>query len=346
MVVDSDMANNGGSGAAFTYHGGNLAAARAVFPDAPEPWVDLSTGINGRPYPVGSLDPALLDRLPEPAGIAALEAVAARAYGCAPSAVVAAPGTGAVIAWLPYLVPARRVGVLGFTYAEHASAWRQAGADVRCVRETEDLAGFDAAVVVNPNNPDGRRLAPEALLAIVARNGFAVVDEAFVDMMAAGSSLAPLLPPARTVILRSFGKPYGLAGLRLGFALGTPDMAAILRAALGPWAVSALAATIGTRALADHAWLAAATARLEADALRLDALLTGAGATILGGTPLFRLARFTDAAEMFARLARAGILVRPFAEHADWLRFGIPACGEHWRRLAVAMAGPAPGDPE
>ena len=321
----------------FTYHGGHLAAARAAFPEAPEPWIDLSTGINGRPYPIGALDPSGFERLPEAAALNRLEATAARAYGADPCDVIAAPGTQALIQWLPRLFPARRVGILGFTYAEHAGVWGRAGATVETVEDLALLDGADVAVVVNPNNPDGRRVAPDRLAALADRVGVLIVDESFMDVLPAGASLVPVLPKARTIVLRSFGKTYGLAGLRLGFAIVSADTAAVLREALGPWAVSGPAIDIGNRALDDRAWLADSIVRLDADAARLDALLAAAGAEIIGGTPLFRLARVPDGPRWFERLANAGILVRPFAEHSEWLRFGLPAQEWQWARLAAVL---------
>ncbi|MBV9569299.1 MAG: threonine-phosphate decarboxylase, partial [Hyphomicrobiales bacterium] len=137
------------------YHGGDLAAARLRFPEAPRPFMDLSTGINPSPYPTGALSREAWTRLPEPSAIRALEAIAATAYGASTAeGVVAAPGAQALIQLLPRLLDARRVGVLGFTYAEHEASWRAAGVSVSTVEELDALAGFDVAVVVNPNNPD------------------------------------------------------------------------------------------------------------------------------------------------------------------------------------------------
>ena len=321
----------------FTYHGGDLAAARAAFPEAPQPWIDLSTGINGRPYPVGSFDPDGLHRLPEPAAILALEAAAARAYGAHGSRVIAAPGTQALIQWLPRLFPARRVGILGFSYAEHSRAWDRAGAHVDICGRVEDLEGYEVAVVVNPNNPDGRLVAPEQLLHLGTKVGLLVVDEAFADALPQTASLVPLRPERGTIVLRSFGKFFGLAGLRLGFAVASPDLGPTLRDALGPWAVSGPAIELGCRALADAEWRADTAARLAREAERLDALVAGAGAAILGGTTLFRLAQVSHGSAWFEHLGRAGILVRPFAEHPSWLRFGIPAADWQWDRLAEAL---------
>jgi cobalamin biosynthetic protein CobC len=331
----------GRAAAPLSYHGGDIAAARRHFPAAPEPWIDLSTGINPEPYPVGDLPLSAWARLPEPAAVAGVEAAAAAAYGAVSAdAVVAAPGTQAVIQWLPRLVPARRVGILGPTYAEHERSWRAAGREVAVVGSLADLAGFDAAIVVNPNNPDGR-LVPAADLAAASAamppGGCLVVDEAFMDVVSPGESLVPVLPPRGAVVLRSFGKTFGLAGLRLGFAVASPDLALSLRAALGPWAVSGPAAAIGRRALADRAWLSGAVARLERDAARLDASLRRAGFGIVGGTPLYRLASHDDAEGWFERLGRAGILVRPFVERPAWLRFGLPGEDVAWARLAAAL---------
>ena len=322
---------------ALRYHGGNINAARRLFPHAPEPWIDLSTGINAIPYPATEFPAASLSRLPEPSEQAALEATAAKAYGAAPWAeIVAAPGTQAIIQWLPRLIPAKRVGILGPTYGEHEKSWRAAGAEIITAKSLADLAGCDVGVVVNPNNPDGRLLSPDALEQAAAQIGTLIVDEAFMDVIQPSASLASALPP-NAVLLRSVGKAYGLAGLRLGFAVAQADLAARLRAALGPWAVSGPAVAIGQRALADSAWLADATRRLTLESARLDKLMTTAGFAIIGGTPLFRLGRCATAGDWFARLADAAILVRPFPANPGLLRFGIPHASSDWERLEAVL---------
>ncbi|WP_158811044.1 threonine-phosphate decarboxylase CobD [Beijerinckia sp. L45] len=323
----------------FAHHGGALDAARAAFPDAPEPWIDLSTGINPQAYPVGALPVDAWTRLPEAAALAGLEAAAVRRYGCPPGvAVVAAPGTQAIIQRLPALFAGRDIRILGRTYGEYARVFAAAGAAVQVVAALGDLAGADVAVVVNPNNPDGRLVDPAALVALSTEVGALVVDEAFVDALPPGHSVVPHLPAARMLGLRSFGKFYGLAGLRLGFAVARLDLAAVLRDTLGPWAVSGPALEIGARALADTAWVQASRTRLVAEAARLDALLAGAGMTLIGGTPLFRLAASAQAASLFDALARAGILTRPFADNPTWLRFGLPESEDAWVRLDRVLA--------
>jgi cobalamin biosynthesis protein CobC len=128
-----------------------------------------------------------------------------------------------------------------------------------------------------------------------------------------------------------------LAGIRLGFAVASTSLAAALRQALGPWAVSGPAQEIGRSALADRVWFAQTQHRLAADAAALDRLLVGAGFSLVGGTSLFRLLQHRQAGEMFERLAQAGILVRPFADRPDWLRFGIP-CAKDLVRLQQALS--------
>jgi cobalamin biosynthesis protein CobC len=327
------------------HHGGNINAARLRFPHAKLPWIDLSTGINPIPYPVGAVSLDAWTRLPEPSAQVALEAAAGVAYGAdAATAVIAAPGTQALLQWLPRVVPARSIGILGFTYGEHEKCWRGAGVEVTMVDTPGELAAFDIGVAVNPNNPDGRIVPPDVLAAtarsLAKRDGLLIVDEAFMDVLGQGHSLAPCLPRSGAIVLRSFGKSYGLAGLRLGFAMTSSDLAASLRAALGPWSISGPAIEIGHRALSDAIWLDETASRLRNDAARLDGLLRDAGFTIAGGTPLFRCAAHPQAAAWFGHLARCGILTRPFDTKPDWLRFGIPGAPVEWERLAGVLRSP------
>lgn len=322
-------------------HGGRLDAARRLHPQAPQPWIDLSTGINPRPYPLPALPPETFMRLPDENAMAALLSAARAAYRAPEgAALVAGAGAQAFIQLLPRLFPAQRVGVLGFAYAEHAACWAAAGAHVEAVESPDALAAFDAAVIVNPNNPDGRLLAPQAIAPLAQemtrKGGPLVIDESFMDFTPAHSAVA-LAAMEGVVVLRSFGKAYGLAGLRLGFAICAPARAAALGAALGPWAVSGPALAIGARALADTDWLQAAAVACARDAERLDATLARAGFTPLGGASLFRLLRHEQAGGCFAKLCESGVLARAFPERPDWLRFGLPADEDAWRRLSSAL---------
>lgn len=291
------------------------------------------------PYPIAITDPGAFTRLPEPEDEAALRSAAASAYGVAdPAMVVAAPGTQILISLLPHLL--RRTGevaVVEPTYAEHAVAWAQAGHRVRGVTDLGQVGSAGTVVLCNPNNPDGRRHETHELLALADRlakqGGLLVVDEAFADLEPDGVSLAPVLPHPAILILRSFGKTYGLAGLRLGLALAEPALAGLLRQALGPWAVSGLAIAAALQALPDAGWRDAARSRLQADAARLHAAI---GQRPIGATSLFCLYAFGEAALLADHLGQAGILVRSFADQPDRLRFGLPE-PISWPRLEAAL---------
>jgi cobalamin biosynthetic protein CobC len=326
-------------------HGGDLGAARRQFPGAPEPFIDLSTGINPRPYPVPQLPAELFARLPEADAQAELAIIAARAYG-APSAacVVPAPGTQILLPLVAGLVPTGRAAVVMPSYSEHIRAAALAGHQVEAVRTIGDCGDADLVIVGHPNNPDGRLADRAGLIALAdkisRRGGVLVADEAFMDVGPPAASLGPDVLRANIIVLRSFGKFFGLAGLRLGFALAAPALAARLAAMLGPWAVSGPALAVGAKALADTPWIDQTRHELAREAQKLDALLTGAGAglDIVGGTSLFRLTRSAAAPALFEKLGRAGILVRRFPDRPDWLRFGLPADAPAWRRLAAALA--------
>lgn len=315
-----------------TVHGGDLGEVSRRFPAAPRPWIDLSTGINPVPYAVPTLPDTAWTRLPSSAAEEALQEAAMARYGV-PSRrmIVAAPGTQALIQLLPRLLPRSRVAIVGPTYAEHQACWSRAGHDVHIVPTLEDS---DVVVVVNPNNPTGRLFSPTDLAKIA---GFLVVDESFIDFLPREMSFAGQLRSRRSVVLRSFGKTYGLAGVRLGFAIASPDMAPRIREELGPWAVPGPALEIGRRALNDGAWLSATRERLVADTARLDGMLRHAGFEVLGGTLLFRLARHPSAAIFVQRLGQQGIHVRTFPDAPDQLRFGLPANDAAFARLAAAL---------
>jgi cobalamin biosynthetic protein CobC len=219
-------------------HGGNLGAARQMFPAAPEPFLDLSTGINPHPYPVPQLPSDALTRLPEQAALAKLIDVAAEAYGApSPAHVAAGPGSQILVAQTAFLLARGRASVLAPTYSEHARAAELAGHNVVEVADVMQLAESRIAIVVNPNNPDGRIVAKDALLALAdrlrRRGGLLLVDEAFMEVGPYGVSLADQVERGNIVVLRSFGKFYGLPGLRLSFAIAPPEIAARLAAALG-----------------------------------------------------------------------------------------------------------------
>jgi cobalamin biosynthetic protein CobC len=323
-------------------HGGALARAEARFGRPAAGWLDLSTGINPWPYPVPALSPAAWTRLPDRDTLQALLDAAAQAYGIAdPTAIVAAPGSQALIQTIPRLHRPGTVAILGFTYAEHARCWAMAGHEVAVAADLDTAARADCVVVTNPNNPDGRQVAPELLLDLVGRlaerRGLLLVDEAFADVTPT-LSVAGAAGREGLCVLRSFGKFYGLAGLRLGFALGAPSLVQRIEAELGPWAVAGPALAVGRTALLDSDWAATMRARLTTAAAALDRLLTAHGLDPVGGTDLFRLVRTDRSSALYEQLGRCGILVRVFAEKADWLRFGLLPDAAATDRLSRVLA--------
>jgi cobalamin biosynthetic protein CobC len=315
-------------------HGGNLEQARATYGGTD--WIDLSTGINRVPYPVPAISAQAFSALPTHAAMAGLVQAARTAYGThAP--MVALSGAQAAIQLVPLLRPRGLARVLGPTYNEHAATLRACGWQVEDVGDLDALRGADIAIVVNPNNPDGRHWSRAALLALVGQVGLLVVDESFADPMPA-QSLADLAGIDGLLILRSFGKFYGLAGLRLGFALGAPADIARLTELSGPWPVSGPAIEVATLALQDHAWAKATTARLLGEVGQMDEICKNLGWQAFGGTPLFRLYATPDAHQAQAQLARAHIWSRIFPYSKTWIRLGLPGTQTEWARMAALTA--------
>lgn len=307
-------------------HGGGIDSAAARWGGTRADWLDLSTGINPVPYPTPPLPADAWTALPDAAAAARLEA-AARAFWQVPegAALLATNGASAPIALLPHLLPPAQVRIDAPTYNEHARAFRAAGWTL-----TEGPA--QAMVAVHPNNPDGRLWRADQIDA----PALAIIDESFGEVTP-GQSLIALATRPGTVVLKSFGKFWGLAGLRLGFAIGDPALIHQLATRLGPWPVSGPALAIATAALTDTAWTQATRDRLAQDAARLDELVTDRGATLVGGTDLFRLYDTGDAQAWQEGLARHRILGRVFPYSSRWLRLGLPGTPQHWQRLSAAL---------
>ncbi len=313
-----------------------------MFPMAPEPWIDLSTGISPHSYPVLPLDSTALSRLPEHDRLEALKRAATGTYG-APAVVnvVASPGTQAMLPLIAGMVQPGKARILGPTYSEHLRCAALAGHDAAETENLNELENADLAIVVNPDNPTGRLLERGRLLSIAAkvekRGGLLVVDEAFMDVVTPGQSVAGDMDAGNIVVLRSFGKFFGLAGVRLSFAVALQPMADHLSALLGPWPVSSPALEYGLAALADREWQSAMRERLAVDAARLCRLLASHGLEIDGGTDLFQLVRHRNAGGLFRHLGETGILVRQFGNRPQHLRFGLPGGAAEWERLETAL---------
>jgi len=327
-------------------HGGNLQDAIARFGRPREAWLDLSTGINPHGYPTPNLNADAWHRLPERDPILVR---AAEDYYNAPGALPVA-GTQAAIQALPRLRAhsgaGSRVIVAAPTYAEHAHQWAMAGHAVREIsyEQLDDaVAGCDVMIVCNPNNPTGATVTPQRLLAwadrLALRGGWLVVDEAFGDVTPALSVAAHASQPG-LIVLRSVGKFFGLAGLRLGFVAAHPALLAALADMLGPWAVSSPVQQIGTAALNNRTWQIAMRSRLEAEGERLCLLLDSHGLHPSGCALYQWCAQETaaDATRLSHHLAQRGIWVRLFTNAACGVRFGLPPHATGWQQLAQALS--------
>lgn len=312
-------------------HGGRLGAARARFGGTPTDWLDLSMGINPRPWPISEAAAPDWRALPDPQDLARLEHTAAACFGADPALCLAVPGSEAGLRSL--------AGVLGLpgqhralSYGTYAQAFARAKAE---------KTGPAVLVLGNPNNPDGAATQREVLLKALERQersgGWLVVDEAFVDCMPEWSIADQVAEDRRLIVTRSFGKFFGLAGLRLGFVLAPSAVLAGLRKVLGEWPICSAALLFGMAAYADAAWTARTRVELRLAAGRLDQVLARNGLMPGGSCPLFRLVETERAPALFAALARQHILTRPFADHPRLLRFGLPADAAALGRLDAAL---------
>ncbi|MDM8348827.1 threonine-phosphate decarboxylase CobD [Pseudomonas sp. sp1636] len=319
-------------------HGGRLRAAAQRFGIPLGDWLDLSTGLAPYGWPLPAIPAAAWTRLPELDD--GLESAARDYYGVTRLLPVA--GSQAAIQALPRLRQHARVGLLAPAYAEHAAAWQREGHQLLTIDAADieqQLERLDVLLLVNPNNPTGRRFAPAQLLAwharLAARGGWLVVDEAFIDCTPEDSLAAHSQLPG-LIVLRSFGKFFGLAGIRLGFVLAPPALLEQLAELLGPWTVSGPSRAVATALLHDRRGQQAQRQRLLSDGRRLGELLREHGLQPSGGCALFHWVACERAAELHEFLAGHGILTRLFASPPS-LRFGLPADEPGWLRLEQAL---------
>lgn len=316
-------------------HGGNIGAAIARFGGAAADWIDLSTGINRLPYPVGGFDPLLWQRLPMAEDMEDLRSAVLRHYRITAPLTICA-GAQAAIQMIPNLRPKGRAAVLAPSYNEHAAQLQAQGWQVTPCHDLAQMQGADLAVVVNPNNPDGRCFSAPDLLALRDQVGLLVVDESFGDV-APHLSMLPHAGTENLIILRSFGKFWGLAGTRIGFVFGAARDMDRLHAWAGPWPVAGPALQIAARAYQDVIWADQTRARLAQEAPKLDALAQAAGWQVVGGCDLFRLYAAPSARAAQEKLAQAHIWSRIFPYSDKWLRLGPPGAAQEWDRLAAAL---------
>ena len=321
-------------------HGGGITAAARQYGGRPEDWLDLSTGINPNPIALPEVPVSAWHRLPDQHLQERAREAARGYYRSGDILPLPVPGTQSVIQLLPRLLPGGSVAILSPTYGEYARAFTLAGLRVRQVSAIADLTADDKlVVVVNPNNPDGRTLLVDQLRDLHDRQrghgGILLVDEAFGDVEPE-SSLAPYAASMPgLIIFRSFGKFFGMAGLRLGFVIAEPSIMARFEDWLGPWAVSGPALSIAA-SLMERETSTIRNGILQRR-LALETVLHQSHLHIAGGTALFALVANDRAEGIYTHLCRHHILVRKFDYAPNWLRFGLAPDEEADRRLAGAL---------
>lgn len=303
-------------------------------------WLDLSTGINPVGWPVPELPASCWQRLPEKDDD--LTRAAELYYGS--SHLLPIAGSQAAIQLLPRLCQKSRVGMLQTSYVEHAEAWRRAGHEVvpLSVQSIEQLIpSLDVLLLVNPNNPTGERFTAAQLTQwreqLNEHDGWLVVDEAFMDAESE-QSLVSCCGDEGLVVLRSLGKFFGLAGIRVGFVFAWPLLLQRIARELGPWHVSGPAREVARLALLDRKWQRATRVRLQGDSQRLVMLLSESGFSPSGGTPLFHYIVHHDASYLHKVLAQQGVFTRLFSNPTA-LRFGLPGSESEWQRLQQVLMG-------
>jgi len=305
-----------------------------------------------------------LGRYPDGNGFELKTALAAR-YGVPPSGIVLGNGSNDVLEMIAIalLGPGRAA-----VYSQHAFAVYPLATQARGARGIavparawgHDLAAMAQAIdaetrvvfIANPNNPTGTLLAPaeiEAFLRAVPPHVAVVIDEAYNEYLpqaARYDSVAWLARHRNLIVTRTFSKAYGLAGLRVGFALCDARIADLLNRVRQPFNVNNLALAAAAAALGDaafvresHALNLAGMAQLTAGFHRLGlAWIPSSGNFVSVEIP--RAAGKARAGEVFEHLLRQGVIVRPVAGYGmpDHLRVTIGLAAENERFLAALAA--------
>ena len=320
-------------------HGGKLYSAAQHYDIPVADWLDLSTGINPNGWPVPTKFPTeVWSQLPQQDD--GLVTAAHDYYQC--ESLIAVAGSQAAIQALPYLRSKSRVGIMTPAYAEHAYAWQQAGHEVIPLdidSISNAITQLDVLVIINPNNPSAQQFRSEQLLSwhqqLEAKNGWLIIDEAFIDPTPE-HSLATHCPTDGLIVLRSLGKFFGLAGLRIGFVLAEAKLLQQLANRLGPWPIAHASRYIAQLALQDTTWQQQCRHVLREQGTRLQQLLASVGLPPHGSCALFQWVKIDEAELIHQDLAQQGILTRVFKVPAS-LRFGLPKSEHDWQRLHTTL---------
>lgn len=307
-------------------HGGNLREVAQRYNIPFHDWIDLSTGINPNSWQPPEIPPYVWQRLPED-NDGLLEA-AQKYYGVAH--ILPVSGSQAAIQCLPHCRPCSRIGIISPAYAEYGYCWQQAGHKVIEFHRDEvekHLPDLDVLIIINPNNPDAYLHSTAVLMRwhqqLKKRGGWLIVDEAFMDSTPENSLLHQRSSSlANLIILRSFGKFFGLAGIRLGFVIATPALLQQIKRQQSSWAIPHPTRWLGRQALQDTEWQENTKNHLRLNAKQLKQCLASVGIKNIYSTNLFCYFELDTAKALQNHLAQQGIWVRYFKQPSA-IRIGL-----------------------
>lgn len=320
-------------------HGGRLNAAIKKYNIPKQDWIDLSTGINPNGWPIPKIPTEFFQRLPEEND--GLESAAKEYYNA--DNFISIPGSQFAIQKLPYLRKKSHVFILSPGYQEHAYCWEKAGHIVQSLTSDEidtHIKNADVLVIINPNNPTGEQFSAAQLLAwhniLNKKGGWLIVDEAFIDGDESNSLIPYTAVNSGMIVLRSIGKFFGLAGIRVGFIFSSKSILPLIKNDIGPWPISSPSRYIATQALKDRGWQKTTNENLNKKSQHLKEQLKNNKLLTAGGCSLFQWVKHPNASQIFQYLAKQGVLVRYFKDSSS-IRFGLPENDKAWKKLDIAL---------
>ena len=250
------------------------------------------------------------------------------------------PGDDAVYSRHAFAVYPLAVHARGATGIEVPA--RAYGHDLEAMREAI-TPRTRVVFLANPNNPTGTWLPAAAVkrfLAAVPREVLVVLDEAYdeyLDVTQRSTSASWLGEHANLIVSRTFSKAYGLAGLRIGYGLMDAAVAALLNGVRQPFNVNSVAQAAALAALADVDYVAESAALNRAGLRELGTALDAMGIDYVPSHGNFLLLRVGDAAAVYARLLRQGVIVRPVSNYGlpEHLRVTVGLAEENRRFLSA-----------
>jgi cobalamin biosynthetic protein CobC len=317
-------------------HGGQLSRVALQYQIVESQWLDLSTGIAPFSYPIPDIPLKIWQDLPT---ISDKFLVVAKAYYqakyCWPVS-----GSQSLIEKLPLLWLAKNrtktpstlhVYLPKVGYKEHQYSWQQANYQLHFYQQSlpEELHENSVVVVINPNNPLGHIFNIKQLTQLQKHcensNSLLIIDEAFADIFEPEFSFVPNIKSETgdIIVLRSFGKFFGLAGLRIGFACSGLKWSDLIQQSNGPWAVNGPAMYIAEIALQDKTWQEAQMKNLLSQSLKQQRLLEKQLPVLrIESNALFITVFLVNAPMIYDLLCKQAVYVR-LTDENDALRFGI-----------------------